>query len=227
MYNMVLDSNSKIKSIYIRRYVKLSFKSILNLDDAEFFAGFEEYIDDIPWSSEAREVEKFNEQEPISFSIMGNRFGNIASAKEPKINFDIQYSNNINADLNRRYRRDVDNTGTVSEYDSFDYGDTDSPKTDKTWDSWENMFDDDTSLGTKSKASNGYEGETDSIESGRTDPRAPYRKYACINNRCTEVSNLYSMSTIVLEGIFIMIWFQTKYNLFVLKGHVFDKLSMQ
>ena len=89
------------------------------------------------------------------------------------------------------------------------------------------MFDDDTSLGTKSKASNGYEGERDSIESSRADPRAPYRNYACISNRCTEVSNLYSMSTIVLEGIFIMIWFQTKYNLFVLKGHVFDKLSMQ
>ena len=59
----------------------------MKLDDSEFFAGFEEYIDDNPWTSEVREVKKFNEPEPSSFSIMGNRFGNIASVKKPKIKF--------------------------------------------------------------------------------------------------------------------------------------------
>ena len=178
----------------------------MNLDDSEFFAGFEEYIDDNPWSSEVREVEKFNEPEPSSFSIMGNRFGNIASVKEPKIKFDIKQGNTINDDINRRYRRDVDNTGLVSEYDSFNYdmSDTDASKTDKAWDSWENTLDD-TSLGTKSKTSNGYEGQTDSIESGWADPRAPARKFACISNRCTEVSNLYSMSIFVKKEFLIYV----------------------
>ena len=161
----------------------------MNLDDSEFFAGFEEYIDDNPWSSELKEAEKFNEPEPRSFPIIGNRFGNIALAKEPKIKFDIKHRNNINAEINSRYRRDVENTGLVSEYDSFDYDDIDSSKTDKTWDSWENMLDD-TSLGTKSKTLNGHEGQTDSIESGWADPQSPARKFACISNRCTEVSNL-------------------------------------
>ena len=178
-------------------YVQLSlYKSILNVDESEFFAGFEEYIDDNPWSSEFREVEKFNEPEPSSFSIMGNRFGKISSVKNPKMKFDIKHSNSISDDINRRYRRDVDNTGLVSEYDSFDYDDTDSSKTDNTWDSWENMLDD-TSLGTKSKTLNGHEVQTDSIESGWADPRTPARKFACISNRCTEVSNLYSISIIV------------------------------
>ena len=129
---------------------------------------------------------------------MGNRFGDFASVKEGKVKFDIKNSKNINADINRRYRRDVDNTGLVSEYDSFNYdmSDTDASKTDKAWDSWENMLDD-TSLGTKSKTSNGYEGQTDSIESGWADPQTPARKFACISNRCTEVSNLYSISIIV------------------------------
>ena len=174
----------------------------MNLDDSEFFAGFEEYIDDNPWSSEFREVEKFNEPEPSSIPIIGNRFGNIASVKEPKTKFDIKHSNNINDGINRRYRRDVDNTGLVSEYDSFDYDDTDIPKTDKTWDSWENMLDD-TPLGTESKTSNGHEGQIDSIESGWANPRSPPRQFACISNRCTEVSNLYSMPIIVRKEFFL------------------------
>ena len=137
---------------------------------------------------------------------MGNRFGDFASVKEGKVKFDIKNSKNINADINRRYRRDVDNTGLVSEYDSFDYdkNDIDSSNTDKTWDSWENMQDD-TSLQTKSKISNGYEGQTKSIEIGWADPRSPARKFACISNRCTEVSNLYSMLIIVRKQFLIYI----------------------
>ena len=137
---------------------------------------------------------------------MGNRFGDFASVKEGKVKFDIKNSKNINADINRRYRRDVDNTGLVSEYDSFDYdkNDIDSSNTDKTWDSWENMQDD-TSLQTKSKISNGYEGQTKSIEIGWADPRSPARKFACISNRCTEVSNLYRMLIIVRKQFLIYI----------------------
>ena len=62
---------------------------------------------------------------------------------------------------------------------------------------------DDTSLGTKSKTLNGHEGQTDSIESGWADPQSPARKFACISNRCTEVSNLYSMPIIVRKEFFL------------------------
>ena len=68
---------------------------------------------------------------------------------------------------------------------------------------------DDTSLGTKSKTSNGHEGQTDSIESGWADPQLPARKFACISNRCTEVSNLY-MSIFARKEFFNHDWVPNK-----------------